>query len=748
MPRKAAVDQSMYIDEAEGFILEHALFSPPRTWPPLAPDQQPQANRLASSRKKMDWEEEVRTHPDEPIDYPIRRKPSTGAKVQLAVGDEAGEDKDDYAEDDVDGERCVICLMGLRDRTILGVCGHEFCFECLGVWANQSRRCPLCSADMAPFLLHDLDAEKPTKFYLPPLPTARLPSTSRPATTTSGPAHGRLAPVQRQRQEEREKVEPDELDLQVERRKEIYRYELYAKHIGSNPTTRFRPSPGPRQIAEDPTLIQRATAFLRRELRVWTLVDVEFLTTYILSLLKTIDIRSEPAIRLLADFLDPSDEFASTSARATEPEYPRAAEHFAHELCSFLRSPFKELRKWDEVAQYDPVPRPRSQRSNSPLSSRSRSCSRSVSRSPSPRSESPISLHSRSRSRSRDRARRWSRRDTFVPSLSPDAKRWNEHDSWLDPEYAAWLDEEKRRDEERRDRKRARRASELDLPDGSRIKMRAWGQPEKRAKVELLPVEEPALPLRMDVVPEQPAEVDNGPASALAPAGLAIRGKAKSTETVSSASALRLTLLERLAQAKAQAAVVKPAEPTVTASVPANKAKILERLAKAKAEAAARVIEGLEAVPPLPAQAEEGVTAPPPLAHSVSDPTSVSSTKAGGLRAIVRARLALKLKLESEKASLKRNVAESKAQELRRMLLEAKARREAEQVASNYGGMDQVLRKMDPEERKREVRRRLMRLKMMEAETDGERRTRELKEKLLAKKRGKVGAGVPVPAVA
>jgi E3 ubiquitin-protein ligase Topors len=80
---------------------------------------------------------------------------------------------------------------------------------------------------------------------------------------------------------------------------------------------------------------------MRRELRVWSLVDVEFLTNYILSLLKAIDIRSEPAIRLLAEFLETPNG----------PQYPNAAEHFAHEVYSFLRSPFKELRKYDAVAQ-------------------------------------------------------------------------------------------------------------------------------------------------------------------------------------------------------------------------------------------------------------------------------------------------------------------------------------------------------------------------------------------------------------
>ena len=167
------------------------------------------------------------------------------------------------------------------------------------------------------------------------------------------PASSSRRPV---RQQEREKVEPDELDLQVERRREIYQHALFAKvsprhskpeqrspaqHIASNTLTRFRPNPTPRQIADDPVLIQRATVFMRRELRVWSLVDVEFLTTYILSLLKAIDIRSDPAIRLLAEFLDPS----------LGPQFPHGAEHFAHELYSFLRSPFKELRRYDEVAQ-------------------------------------------------------------------------------------------------------------------------------------------------------------------------------------------------------------------------------------------------------------------------------------------------------------------------------------------------------------------------------------------------------------
>lgn len=86
---------------------------------------------------------------------------------------------------------------------------------------------------------------------------------------------------------------------------------------------------------------------MRRELRVWDLADVEFLTNHILSLIKAIDIRSEPAIRLLSELLDHQAQ-SSTSGAQT---FPHAAEHFAHELYSFLRSPYKELWKYDEVAQ-------------------------------------------------------------------------------------------------------------------------------------------------------------------------------------------------------------------------------------------------------------------------------------------------------------------------------------------------------------------------------------------------------------
>ncbi|EIN06523.1 hypothetical protein PUNSTDRAFT_53962 [Punctularia strigosozonata HHB-11173 SS5] len=75
-------------------------------------------------------------------------------------------------------------------------------------------------------------------------------------------------------------------------------------------------------------------------------MDVEFLTTFILSLMKSIDIRSESAVKLLAEFLDMDTPYV-VGARHTN------AEHFAHELYSYIRSPYRDLYVYDDVVQYD-----------------------------------------------------------------------------------------------------------------------------------------------------------------------------------------------------------------------------------------------------------------------------------------------------------------------------------------------------------------------------------------------------------
>jgi E3 ubiquitin-protein ligase Topors len=134
---------------------------------------------------------------------------------------------------------------------------------------------------------------------------------------------------------------------------------------------------------------------------------------------------------------------------------------------------------------------------------------------------------------------------------------------------------------------------------------------------------------------------------------------------------------------------------------------LLERLAKAKAEGA---------IKPIPSPIET-------TDENKSPDVDMKVIKGRG----IRARIQLKIKLESEKKQFRHNVNESKAQALRHLLLESKARREAAET-------DLTLKRLDMIDRQREVRRRLMVLKMMAAETDQERRARELREKLLARK--------------
>ena len=219
--------------------------------------------------------------------------------------------------------------------------------------------------------------------------------------------------------------------------------------------------------------------------------------------------------------------------------------------------------------------------------------------------------------------------------------------------------------------------------------LRAWSQEAPPPQVELLP-SPPPPPLRMDE-------------DALPAPSLTIRG---------AAAAPRKTLLERLAAAKAEAADKANGTNGVNGTSPSD-------------------------------------PVPPPLPHSISDPSA--STSPTGVRAAVQARLRLRLRLASEKKAYVYNQNESRAQALRAKILEAKARREATET-------DNVLRHMDRLDRAREIRRRLMVEKMMAAETEAERKARELKEKLMGEKKAKIlremlkerkrGHDVAMPAIA
>ncbi|SJL11759.1 uncharacterized protein ARMOST_15167 [Armillaria ostoyae] len=114
--------------------------------------------------------------------------------------------------------------------------------------------------------------------------------------------------------------------------------------LSSNGYTKYRPYPTPAQFAASQEIVSKATTFLRRELPVWDGLDVEFFTTFMISPMKSIDVRSESALKLLAELLN-----IDTSGRVM-------AEHCAHEVSPYVRSAFKDLFVYDSVVQYDTPP--------------------------------------------------------------------------------------------------------------------------------------------------------------------------------------------------------------------------------------------------------------------------------------------------------------------------------------------------------------------------------------------------------
>ena len=132
-------------------------------------------------------------------------------------------------EDDLDGDHCSICLQFFTDRAVIPDCSHEFCFECIMTWTgeireensprlvlmiftDQSRRCPLCTQTIGPYVIHNIRSNHDyQKFHLPPL------RSSPPPIQPLRPRQRRLRPSGTQncewgRRARRAQEEADELE--------------------------------------------------------------------------------------------------------------------------------------------------------------------------------------------------------------------------------------------------------------------------------------------------------------------------------------------------------------------------------------------------------------------------------------------------------------------------------------------------------------------------------------------------------
>jgi Zinc finger, C3HC4 type (RING finger) len=211
-----------------------------------------------------------------------------------------------------DEEQCIICLQGILDRTLLPECGHNYtCFLCICTWISSGsetlkvRRCPLCNTPIGNYIVHNVRGEHDfQRHWLPPT----APEINVGQSPTLSRILGRSVFTNQSRNRHRRNVywgrrsvwvhnELDELERAIERRRHIYRTDLYAKveslimvfrpwrlfstrdfmiqHVASNRHTRYRPSPTPAQITSSQELCSRILKFVRRELRVWEGLDVE-----------------------------------------------------------------------------------------------------------------------------------------------------------------------------------------------------------------------------------------------------------------------------------------------------------------------------------------------------------------------------------------------------------------------------------------------------------------------------------------
>ena len=300
--------------------------------------------------------------------------PVVGSSAQNDEEEEENIIEEIYDDEEDESLHCAICLGVIDDRTVVQPCSHDaYCFRCILAWTEQSRKCPLCN-NAIELLLHHIRSERDfQRHYLAPLidrPDASSAYASASQRTAAQmlaegarsqllnrPTHPRFKFADwKMRNRPAAIPEMDAEDLAIEKRRYVYRHGLFVKHVGANrytrvgpalhlhaPACQLRSSAPPQyrdvsftQISASSDLKARLTRWLRRELRVFDGIDLEFLVGYGVSIASQLELRSDSATRLMSEFLGERD-----------------AEHFLHETSSFLRSPYSDIRNYDRAVQYE-----------------------------------------------------------------------------------------------------------------------------------------------------------------------------------------------------------------------------------------------------------------------------------------------------------------------------------------------------------------------------------------------------------
>lgn len=252
-------------------------------------------------------------------------------------------------------DSCVICLEPISERAITVPCNHyAFDFLCIASWLQERSTCPLCNAEL---IAIQYDWRAPYDFK-----TYNVPRRDAPVELGTSNSHLRTRSNRRGGGRIRERRDPwatpaPGLDVALQRRRRVYERKRYSLHVGSNRLSRYRPHITPAAFAASSSLQSQARAWMRRELRVFAHLDpfassngeavaesssggrrtnnLEFLLEYIVSVLRTVDLKSGQMEGMLEEFLGRDN-----------------ASLFVHELGAWLKSPFTRVEDWDRMVQY------------------------------------------------------------------------------------------------------------------------------------------------------------------------------------------------------------------------------------------------------------------------------------------------------------------------------------------------------------------------------------------------------------
>lgn len=253
------------------------------------------------------------------------------------------EQEDDGVPGDVCTDACLICLGDIQDRSVLPACQHSlFCFGCILRWIGIHRRCPLCSTTIGSYIIHSIRSDADyVRHRLPELSDNGIGAAAdssaeadlfrtmaevaqRQTSSTFRRLRDRShwCRAARKGTHEHRQDALDRWEQQLSVRRRVYRQALFCQHIGSNRKSKLTYPSSPSTIASTPSLQSTLLHFIRRELLAYpmTNLDIDFLATYAINVFKSLEIKSNEAIRLLADFLG-----------------FEGAEHFCHEVYTFAR---------------------------------------------------------------------------------------------------------------------------------------------------------------------------------------------------------------------------------------------------------------------------------------------------------------------------------------------------------------------------------------------------------------------------